>query len=116
MRSLRERIARLPRKAPRNFQHRLTRRPIEHQTEVELPRHLQALLDQHPADDAALGTGLMGHELHAEDLARERLGFRHRLRDFHAAALAASAGVDLRLDHDDAAAERLGGLPDRSDG
>ena len=39
---------------------------------------------------------------------RERLGLVGRLRELDAAALAAAAGVDLRLDDDDAAAEALG--------
>ena len=37
--------------------------------------------------------------------ARERLGLVGRLRELDAAAFAAAAGVDLRLDDDDAAAE-----------
>ena len=42
----------------------------------------------------------MRDELHAEDLLGILLGFGEVLRDLDAAALAAAAGVDLRLDHD----------------
>jgi hypothetical protein len=42
--------------------------------------------------------------------------FVQRLRDLHAAALAAAAGVDLRLHHPDLAAEFLGRLDRLVDG
>jgi hypothetical protein len=44
-------------------------------------------------------------ELHAEDLARELLHVVERARELDAAALAAPAGVDLRLHDPDRAAE-----------
>ena len=54
------------------------------------------------------GPGLVGDELHAEDLRRRaRRPRRASLRELDAAALAAAAGVDLRLDDPDRAAELL---------
>ena len=50
----------------------------------------------------------MGDERHADHLAGELLGFVGGLRELHAAALAAAAGVNLRLDDDDLAAEAPG--------
>ena len=70
--------------------------------------HLQPFFDQHARDDAPFGAGLMRDERHADHLARELLGFVGRLRELDAAALAAAAGVNLRLDDDDGAAEAPG--------
>ena len=50
----------------------------------------------------------MRDERHADHVARELLGFVGRLGELDAAALAAAAGVNLRLDDDDAAAEAPG--------
>ena len=58
-------------------------------------RSIQDLPDGVPAD------------VHAEDLARPRLGLRGRLGELDAARLPATAGQHLRLD-DDRAAELLG--------
>ena len=48
----------------------------------------------------ALRAGLVRDELHAEDLLGVLLGLVDGPRDLHAAALAAAAGVNLRLDDD----------------
>ena len=65
--------------------------------------------DQQALHDAAFGAGLVGDQRHAQDLFGERRAASSAvLRDLDAAALAASAGVNLRFDHD-AAAELLGG-------
>ncbi len=50
----------------------------------------------------------MRDQRHADHLARDLLGFAGRLGELHAAALAAPAGVNLRLDHDHAAAQTSG--------
>ena len=76
-------------------------RPIEGDGDVELLLDGQALLDEQALHLLALGPGLQGDELHAEDGADGLLGLVAGLADLHAAALAAAAGVDLRLDHDD---------------
>ena len=52
----------------------------------------------------------MGLQLHPEDLARVLLHFVERLRDLHAAPLAAPTGMDLGLYHPDLAAQFLRGL------
>src|SRR6267154_1926290 len=49
--------------------------------------------------DAAFRSCLMRHQLHAQHFAGEFARLFHRLGDFYAAALAASAGMDLRLDY-----------------
>ena len=45
-------------------------------------------------------SGLVGDERHPEHFLRDLLGLFRGLHDLDAAALAAAAGVDLRLDHD----------------
>jgi len=60
---------------------------------------------QQAAHEAALGTGLV--RTRSRDLAGEVAQLIHRFRDLDAAALAAAAGVDLRLHHPDVAAEAL---------
>ena len=70
-------------------------------------------LDQQAAHLLAFGAGLVGLELHAEDLAGELLDLVERARELDATALAAAAGMDLRLHHPDRATEllrRLGGF------
>ena len=53
-----------------------------------------------------LGPGLVGDESHAQHVAGDVGGFVGRLRELDAAAFAAAAGVDLRLDDHDAASFR----------
>ena len=66
----------------------------------------QRFFDQQALHHAAFGTGLMRDQRHAQHLFGDGARFRGILGDLDAAALAASAGVDLRFD-DDAAAELL---------
>ena len=94
---------------------------VDEQREVELARDVEALLDVEAPHLLPAGPVCVRDELHAEDLARRapsRLGGA-ALGDLDAAALAATTGVDLRLDDDDRAAglvdELLGrGLAPRS--
>ncbi len=81
---------------------------VDDRAEVELAHHVEPLLDVEPPHLLPLGARLVRDELHAEDLLGElaRLGGAP-LGDLDAAALAAAAGVDLRLDDDDRA-PRLG--------
>ena len=58
----------------------------------------------------AFRTSLMGFELHAQDLARQTFNVVNGFRHFHAAALAASTGVDLGLHHPNRAAQFLSGF------
>ena len=85
--------------------HRLPRRAIEHEAQIQLARHLQPFFDEHARDDAPFGAGLMRDERHADHVARETLGLVGRLGQLDAAAFPASAGVDLRLHDDEVSAE-----------
>ena len=76
---------------------------IDDHADVELAGDVDALLDEEALDLLALGAGLVRDELHAEDGARLALRVDEALGDLDAAALAAAAGVDLRLDDDDVA-------------
>ncbi len=89
----------------------LARRPVDHQAQIELAADVEALLHQHAANLAAFRSGLMRDEPHPDHLLGRRLRLDRRLDDFHAAALAAAAGVNLGLDHAHAAAQPIGDLP-----
>ena len=80
----------------------LPRGAVDHDREVHLLRALEvhALLDQQAPHDAALGPGLVRAQRHAEHRLGERLALLGGPGQLDAAALAAAAGVDLRLDHD----------------
>ena len=80
-----------------------TLRPIltvEHDAEIEFPRDGQGFFDQQALDLLAFGAGLVRDQLHAQHLVGDLGGVLGRLGNLHAAALAASAGVDLRFDYD----------------
>src|SRR5262249_45736996 len=88
-------------------QHDLLRAAVDHHADVELLADVGAFLDQQAPHLLAFGPGLVRDELHAEDLLGAQPHFVERFGDLHAAALAAAAGVDLRLHYPDAAAELL---------
>ena len=79
---------------------------IERNPEVELAGDVHALFDVDLAHFLALRPGLVRDQLHAHHFAEDLARLLRRFGELHAAALAAAAGVDLRLD-DDAAAELL---------
>jgi hypothetical protein len=76
-------------------------------------RHVQFLLDvgaffdQQAAHLLAFRAGLVRNELHAHDLFSIFLDLRERLGHLDAAAFAAAASMDLRLDYPDRAAQRF---------
>ena len=84
--------------------------------EDQMPRYSSRAMPQpllrskHARHQLALRSGLVRHERHADHVARDALGLVGVLGELHAAALAAAAGVNLRLDDDGAAAEPLGDL------
>ena len=80
---------------------------VEHDAKIKLAFDGQRLLDQQALHHSPLRSGLMSDKRHAEDLLGDLGRFGRVFCDFYAAALAASAGVNLRLNHD-AAAELLG--------
>ena len=67
--------------------------------------NIGALFDQQAPHLLALGSGLMGLELHAEDSGRPLAHLIDGFGDFDAAALAAAAGMDLGFHHPYLAAE-----------
>ena len=95
---------------------------VDHHAEVELARDLTGTLDEQPADDPALGAGLVGDERLPEERARRRVRLADVAHDLHAASLTAPAGVDLGF-HDagkahprggrDGSVDRVAGLPVR---
>ena len=89
---------------------------IHHHADVEFLLDVRTLLDQQAPHLLAFRPGLVRLQLHAEDLAGVLADFIHRFRHLDAAALAAAAGMDLRLDHPDLAAEFLGRLDGLVDG
>ena len=88
----------------------LTGGAIQDEAQVHLAGNCDARFNQHPLHQAARFAGLSRDEGHADHLARKRLGFVPRLGELHAAALAAAARVDLRLDDDRAATKAAGDL------
>ena len=90
--------------------HRAGRSAIDDDAQIELALDLQSFFDQHAADLAPLRSGLMRDERHPEHLLGQLLGLVGRFRELDAAALAAPAGMNLRLDDSDAAAKTPGNL------
>jgi hypothetical protein len=91
----------------------LLRRAVGDGGDVVLLLDVRAFLDQQAAHLLAFGAGLVSLQLHAEDFAGQLLHVVERAGELHAAALAAAAGVDLRLHDPDRAAQllrRLGGF------
>ena len=86
------------------------RRPVDQETEVELARDVEPLLDQEPGHPLPSGTGLRGDQRHPEHLARDPSCVLGGLGQLDAAALAAPAGMNLGL-HDDPAPETACGVP-----
>ena len=79
--------------------HREAGGPVQHDAEVELALDRQSLLHQHLANDLPLGPGLLGHQLHAQDLTG-RLDRSGRIVDqFDTTSLATPARMHLSFDH-----------------
>ena len=72
---------------------------IEHDAEVELAFDGRRLFNQQPLHLLALGSGLVSDQRHPEDVLGVQLRILARPGDFHAAALAAASGMNLRLDN-----------------
>jgi len=85
----------------------LLRGTVSQGSDVVFVLDVGAFLDQEVAHLLAFGAGLVGDQLHAEDLGRVLAHFVQRLGDLDTTALAATASVDLGLDHPDLAAELL---------
>ena len=83
---------------------------VHQDAEIEFALDVEAFLDQQAAHDAATGTGLRRDQVHAQNLRGQLRRFVGGTRQLHAAAFAAAAGMDLRLDHHDRRAELLGDL------
>jgi hypothetical protein len=84
----------------RRHEDQLRRRAIEHNAQIELTVDCRRFLDEQPLHLLTLRAGLVGDQLHAENVLGVLFCLIDVLRDLYAATLAASAGVDLRLHHD----------------
>ena len=94
----------------RGHQHDALRNAIGDHRYVQLFLDVRAFFDQQAAHFLAFRAGLVRDQLHAHDLVRVILHLLERFRDLHAAALAAAARMNLRLDDPDRTTELLGGL------
>jgi len=73
---------------------------VEHDAQIQFTVDGSGLLDQQPLDLLSERAGLVGHQRHAKNLPGVEFGLLASAGHFHAAALAAASGVNLRLDHD----------------
>ena len=73
---------------------------VEHDAEIKLAVDGRGFFNQQPLHLLALRAGLVGDELHAEDVLGVQFGVFAGFGDFDAAALAAASGMNLRLDDD----------------
>jgi hypothetical protein len=85
---------------------------VDQHAEIELAPDVAAALHIDALHQLAPGAGLVGDEVHADHAAGILAHLVQRLGDLDAAALAAAAGVDLRL-HDPDLAAQLPGRLDR---
>ena len=85
----------------RGHEDHLRTRAVEHNAQIQLAGDSRAGFNQQPLHSLPGGAGLVRHQLHAENLLRVLFRFAPRLCQLHAAALAATPGVDLRLHHHD---------------
>ena len=81
--------------------------PVGERGDVVLVPDVGAFFDQQPAHLLAHRAGLVRDQLHAQDLPGQLFDLVERARQLDAAALAATAGMDLRLDHPDGPTELL---------
>ena len=78
---------------------------VDQQAEIELTRDIAALLDIDPLDLAARRPGLVRHRFLPNSDARGRRDLLFRAAQLDPAGFAAPAGMDLRFDDPDLAAE-----------
>ncbi len=81
---------------------------IDHHADIQLFFNVRALFDEQAPHLLTLGAGLVGFQLHAQDVGGIRFDFVERFGDLYAATFATAAGVDLRFDHPHFAAELTG--------
>ena len=86
------------------------RRTVGHGRHVIFFLDVRAFFNQEAAHFLAFRAGLVRDELHAQDFAGQLFNLFDAAGEFDAAALAATAGMNLRLDHPHRAAEFLGGF------
>ena len=84
----------------RSHEDQLAGGAVEHDAQIELAFNGRGLFDQQPLHLLALGTGLVGDQLHAENVLDVQFCVFAGAGNFDAAAFAAASGVNLRLDHD----------------
>src|SRR5262245_78613 len=93
----------------RGHKNQLRDRAVEQQSQIKLLFDLQPLFDEQGSHGAAFGTGLVRDQIHSDHPFSQVVNVFHSTREFDAAAFAAPARVDLRLD-DYRQPQFLGGL------
>ena len=83
----------------RGHEDRTRDRAVQQNAQIQFAGNRQRLFDQQPPHLLALRTGLVGHQLHPENLFRQFAGLRVALGQLHAAAHPAASRVNLRLHH-----------------
>jgi len=81
---------------------------VDQDAQIELTGDIATVLDIDPADFLAGGACLMGDQRHTDHFAGELPDFIERFRQLDASALAATAGMYLRLDDPYRTAEFFG--------
>jgi hypothetical protein len=82
----------------RTHQHDLLRDAVDDEADIQFLLDVGAFFDQQAVHLLAFRARLVRDQLHAEDLVRVFAHLLERLRDLHAAALAAATRVNLSLD------------------
>ena len=95
--------------ARRRDDQRAAAAPVEREAEIEFARQVEVLLDEHLIDRPSARAGLSGDERGAEEFLCGGFGLGPAGDEEHAAGLAASARVDLRLDDGARAAQFVEG-------
>jgi hypothetical protein len=90
--------------------HGFSQGAVDEHREVEFPFNPHLLFNQHLAHLLTFRSGLVRNKLHTKNLAGYLLGVLDGVGELDATALAASAGMDLRL-YDNLSAQLLSDLP-----
>ena len=88
--------------------HNLGRFPIRENAQVKLFRNVQALFHQNFLYRPTLGAGLMGHQIHTNNLSGDAFNFLLGLGQLYPPAFAATTGMNLGFYHHGVTSQRCG--------